>query len=190
MKKNKLFQLFRFRGAVSIIYYIAFLALLWYLIVPHTFFYFHSNIFNPFFRRLNEEDITLVKGEEFRLRVMNVNQRLSFSSTDIKVADVNIFGVVTAYRVGTTIIRVKYKDEVLKCRVRVIDISKNKLTLKTGSSSRLSVKGAGIGARWRSGNNSVAKVSRFGKVTGISKGTVRIYCKIRGKTLTCIVTVK
>ncbi len=190
MKKNKLLQLFRFRGAISIIYYIAFLALLWYLIIPHTSIFYRNSIFEPFAKRLNKEDITLLKGEEFKLRVMSLNKRLSFSSTDIKVADVNIFGTVTAYRVGTTIIKVKYGKEVLKCRVRVIDISKDKLTLRAGKSSRLSVKGAWFGVRWYSSNSSVAVVSRFGKVTAISGGSARIYGKVRGKTVTCIVTVK
>ena len=190
MKKNKLLKLFQFRGAVSIIYYIAFAALLWYLIIPHTSVYFNNNIFTPFAERLNEEDITLIKGEEFKLRVADFNKRLYFSSTDIKVADVNIFGKVTAYRAGTTIIRVKMGDKVLKCRVRVIDINKKKLTLKAGKSYRLNVKGVWFGARWSSGNTSVARVSRFGNVTAISKGTVKIYGKVRGKTLSCTVTVR
>ncbi|MGB8453781.1 MAG: Ig-like domain-containing protein [Anaerocolumna sp.] len=190
MKKNKLFQLFRFKGGISIIYYVAFLALLWYLIVPHTSFYFMNNIFTPFSKRLNEEDITLVKGEKFTLSLMNVNKRLSYSSSDIKVADVNIFGKVNAYRVGTTIIRVKYKDDVLKCRVRVIDINKGKLTLKEGNSSWLSIKGVWFGVRWSSSNTAIVSVNRFGKVTAISKGTAKIYGKVRGKIMTCIVTVK
>ncbi len=189
MKKSRLLQLFRFRGVISIIYYIAFLALLWYLIIPHTSIYFRDD-FEPFSRRLNEEDITLLKGEEFKLYIMKLNKRLSFSSTDIKVADVNILGKVTAYRVGTTIIKVKYGDEILNCRVRVIDINKDKLTLEAGKSSRLSVKGAWFGVRWSSSNTSVAVVSRFGKVTAVSKGSAKIYGKVRGKTVTCTVNVK
>ncbi len=190
MKKNKLQQLFSPPGIITVIYYIAILALLWYLIIPHTSLFFRENIYEPFSKRLNKRDITLLKGEEFKLYVMNINKRPTFSSTDIKVADVNILGKVTAYRVGTTIIKVKYGEEVLKCRVRVIDINKKKLTLKAGDSSRLSVKGAWFGARWSSSNTSVAVVSRYGKVTAVSKGSAKIYGKIRGKTVTCVVTVK
>ncbi|QHQ62405.1 hypothetical protein Ana3638_17780 [Anaerocolumna sedimenticola] len=190
MKKNNILRLFQFRGAISIIYYFAFAFLLWYLIIPHTSLYFNNKIFTPFNKRLNEEDITLIKGEEFTLRVMNFNKRLYFSSTDIKVADVNIFGTVTAYRAGTTIIRVKMRDEVLKCRVRVIDINKKKLNLKAGKNYRLNVKGVWFGVSWSSGNSSIARVSRYGNVTAISKGTVKIYGKVRGKTLSCTVTVR
>lgn len=189
MKKNKILQLFQFHGAVSIIYYIAFLALLWYLIVPHTSLFYFNKIFNPMKARLNKEDIVLVKGEEFRIKLENVNKRMSFSSTDIKVADVNLLGTVTAYRVGTTVIRVKYKDKILKCRVRVIDISKSKITLKTGKSTRLHIKGYIFGARWSSSNTSIVRVNRFGKVTGVSKGTARIYAKVKGKKLTCTVSI-
>ena len=190
MKKNSLSKLFQFRGAVSILYYIAFAALLWYLIIPHTSLYFINNIFTPFSKRLNAEDITLVKGEEFKLRVMNLNKRLYFSSTDIKVADVNIFGNVTAYRAGVTIIRVKIGDDVLKCRVRVIDINKKTLTLKAGKRYRLNAKGVWFGVSWSSGNTSIARVSRYGNVTAVSKGTVKIYGKVRGKTMSCTVTVR
>jgi hypothetical protein len=190
LKRNKILQLFKFRGVFSIFYYIAFLALLWYLIAPHTSFYYLNNIYTPFTKRLSDEDVTLIKGEEYKLSLSNINKRLRFSSTDIKVADVNIFGKVTAYRVGTTIIRVRYQDEILKCRVRVIDINKRKLTLRTGRSSRLDIKGAWFGVRWYSSNSSVVRVNRFGKVTAVSKGRAKIYGKIRGKTLTCIVIVR
>lgn len=189
MKKNGILQLFQFHGVVSIVYYIAFLALLWYLIVPHTSLFYFNNIFNPMRARLNKEDIVLVKGEEFRIKIQSVNKKLSFSSTDIKVADVNILGNVTAYRVGTTVVKVKYKGEILKCRVRVIDISKRKLTIKTSKSTKLSMKGTRSGTRWSSSNVKIVRVNRFGKVTGVSKGTAKIYAKAEGKKLSCTVTV-
>ena len=187
---KKILQLFRFRGFISIVYYIAFLALLWYLIIPRTGIFYRTNLYDPIGHRLNTEDITLVRGESFKLYVMRLNQRVTYSSTDIKVADVNILGKVFAFRPGTTIIKVKYKDNVLKCRVRVIDISKKKVTLKKGRSTRLTVKGAWFGARWSSSNSSIVSVSRFGKVTAKRKGSAKIYAKIRGKVVTCNVRVE
>lgn len=190
MNKNSFLRLFRFKGPISLLYYAALLVLLWFLIVPHTSFYFTKSFFTPFPQRLNKDDVTLVKGEEFTLRVLSINKRISFTSTDIKVADVNIFGKITAYRVGTTIIKAKYGDKVLKCRVRVIAINKKKLNLKAGRSAKLRIQGAWFGARWSSGDTSVVVVSRFGKVTAVSKGSAKVYCKIRGKTLSCTVNVK
>lgn len=190
LKKNKFLKLFEFRGIISIIYYVAIVALIWYLIIPHTSFYFMKNMFTPFTKRLNEDDITLLRGEEFRVFVLNINKRVYYSSTDIKVADVNIFGKVKAYRPGTTIIKVKFEKTVLKCRVRVIDISKDNLTLKVGKSKRLKVEGVWFGVKWSSSNKKIAVVNSSGKVTAKSKGTVTIYGKVRGRTVVCIVKVK
>jgi hypothetical protein len=187
--KKKITEFFQFRGWISIFFYIALSALLWYLIVPHTSLFYIKEIFNPISKRLNKEEIILVKGEEFRIKMQSVNKRVTFSSSDIKVADVNLFGTVTAYRPGTTIIKVKYKDKVLKCRVRVIDISKKKVTIKKGKSTRLRVKGDIRGVRWKSANPAVAKVNRFGRVTGVNEGTTKVYAKVKGKTLECVVKV-
>jgi len=190
LKKNIFFHLFRYRGGNSIIFYIALIALLWYLFIPHTSFYFKTDLFTPFWKRLNEQDITLVEGETFKLYVMGINKRVSFSSTDIKVADVNIFGKVTTFRCGTTIIKAKVNHKVIKCRVRVIKISKKNLTLKIGKSSRLKIKGAWFGVRWTSSNTSVVVVSKSGKVTAVSKGSVIISGKVRGKTVSCNIKVE
>lgn len=187
--KKKLLTLFRFHGLISIVYYLALLALLWYLIIPHTSLFYFKEIYTPISKRLNKKEVVLVRGEEFRIKMQSVNKRLRFYSTDIKVADVDFFGKVTAYRPGTTIIKAKYKGKVLKCRVRVIDISKKKVTIKVGKSTRLYIKGNVRGVRWFTDDPSIVKVNRFGKVTGINKGTGKVYAKVKGKKLECIVTV-
>jgi uncharacterized protein YjdB len=121
---------------------------------------------------------------------MGINKRVLYTSTDIKVADVSILGNVTAYRAGTTFIKVKVKDKVLKCRVRVIEINKVNIELKAGQSYKLKIQQESFGVRWYSSDKQVAKVSRFGKVTAVSKGNAIIYGKIRGKTVSCKVKVK
>ena len=190
MKKKIFFHLFRYRGGISIIFYIAFIALLWYLIVPHTSLYYKNNIFTPFWQRLNEEDIILVKGESFKLYLMGINKKMKFSSTDIKVADVNIFGKVFSFRSGTTIIKVKVDKMVLQCRVKVIDISKNNLKLKVGKSSKLKIVGAWFGVRWTSSDTSVVVVSKSGNVRAVSKGNTIITGKYKNKTVTCKIQVE
>lgn len=183
-------HLLRYRGGFSVIFYVALIALLWYLIIPHTSLFFRNHIFLPFWQRLNREEVTLIKGEEFRLYVMGINKKIFFSSSDIKVADVDLFGNVTAYRCGTTVIKARVYGRILKCRIRVIDINKKSLNLKAGKNSRLNIKGVWFGVRWKSSDKSVAVVSRFGKVTAVSKGKAVIYGKVKGKTLKCTVTVK
>jgi uncharacterized protein YjdB len=188
--KDKIFSLFRFRGGISIIFYIAFIALLWYLIIPHTSIYYRTQIFQPIWGSLNDDDITLVKGETFKLYVRGINNRVSYSSTDIKVAGVNFLGKITAYRGGTTFIKVKLNDEVIKCRVRVIEISDDYMKLKVGRSSHLRVKGAWFGVSWKSSDKTIATVNRFGKVKAKSKGKAVISAKVRGKTVSCTVVIE
>lgn len=179
-----------FKGGISIIFFICLFALVWYLIIPHTSLFFRKGIITPLSARLHPRDIVMVRDETYKLYVVGINKRISFSSTDIKVADVNIFGKVYANRTGTTIIKAKYDDVVLKCRVRVIDINKKKLTLKKGKTYRLKVKGPVIGAKWKSKNKKIATVSWSGKVKAVSKGSTEIIAVSGGKTLKCKVIVK
>lgn len=190
MSRNKLYHFFQFRGFFSILFYIALVVVLLRIIIPHTSLFYRTDLFDPFFHRLNSEDITLVKGEEFRIHTYRLNQRVSYSTTDFKVADVNFLGTVTAQRPGTAFIIIKYKNEELKCRVKVVEISKKKLVLKKSKQYRLKIKGAFTGVRWYSSNASVASVSRFGTVKAKSKGTAMIYGRVDGKTMSCTVTVK
>lgn len=190
MKKKGIFHLFAFKGGISIIFYICLIALLWYLIIPRTSLYFRNDLGMSFSKRLNVKNLVMVKGETFKLYVISINKRVSFSSTDFKVADVNIFGKVFACRTGTTIIQAKYDDVVLKCRVRVIDLNKKKLTLKIGETYKLKVKGPISGAKWGSKDKNIATVSWSGKVKAVSKGSTEIIVKCGGKTLICHVNVK
>jgi uncharacterized protein YjdB len=138
---------------------------------------------------LNRNDIYLKKGEEFHLYVVALNKRVSFTSTDFRVAGVNFNGRVYAYQTGDCFILAKVDDRILKCRVQVMDINKSHLTLKSGRSKRLDIRGAGAFVRWKSSNPDIVSVSMFGRVKGKSKGKAIIYGRINGKTFTCEVKV-
>ena len=84
----------------------------------------------------------------------------------------------------------KVDDRVLKCRVHVLDISKEHLTLKPGKSQRLDIRGSNSFVRWQSSNPEVASVNMFGKVKAKKKGRTIIYAKVKGRTLKCEVRVK
>lgn len=183
-------KLFRFRGLYSIIFYFALLALLWYLVIPRTSIYFRTFFHRPYFGQLNEVDVVIKKGETFHLYVLGINKRAYYSSTDIKVADVNIFGRVTGYRAGTTFIKVKVDGKVLKCRVRVVELNRDKVNLTIGESYKLKVQGKILGIRWKSSNEKVATVSKKGEVTGKGSGEAIITARVLGKTLSSKVIVK
>lgn len=160
------------------------------IVIPRTSLYYRYWFYIPKFGNyLTVRDKVLISGEQFHLGVKNINQRLSFVSTDFKVAYADITGRVTAYQPGLAYIHVKVKGEVLTCRVRVIQLNHSSLKLKVGESSKLNVKGCWFFEHYKSSNNSIAKVSTFGKVTGLAKGEAVITVRAKGRTMTCKVKV-
>lgn len=160
-----------------------------YLMVNSSLFY-RKGITLPFSLHLNKQDIVLVKGEEFRLFVYGINKRVSYSSTNFRVAGVNFNGRVFAYQCGKAFIMVKVDSKILKCRVRVIDITKDKLNMEVGDTYRLKINGIFALTSWKSSNPKVASVSIFGKVKAKSSGSTVITAKIKGKAVKCKVNIK
>lgn len=152
---------------------------------------FYSKSFTlPFTLHLNENDLYLVKGEEFHLYVFALNKRVTFSSTNFRVAGVNFNGRVFGYQTGKAYILAEVGGKELKCRVHVIDINRTKVTLKIGDNYHLKIKGSRSFVLWKSKDPKIASVGMFGKVTARSRGTTTIYGKIKGKTVKCIITVE
>jgi uncharacterized protein YjdB len=103
---------------------------------------------------------------------------------------VNFNGRIFAHQTGKAFIIAKVDDRELKCRVHVIDINKEKLKMKVGNISHLSIQGSNSFVKWKSSNPKVASVSLFGTVKAKRKGTTVIYAKIKGKVLKCSVRVR
>ncbi|MDD5937202.1 MAG: Ig-like domain-containing protein [Clostridiales bacterium] len=176
--------------AIRILMVLAMVAVVYQVIIPRTSVYFRYWLYQPKFGNyLNKRDIVLVSGEHFHLKVRNVNQRLKFSSTDYKVAFANDLGKVTAYRPGTAFIKVKVRDKVLICRVKVIKLNCSSVTLKVGESKKLNVLGNWFFESYTSSNEAVATVSKRGKVVAVSSGDAIITAKAKGKKIFCKVSV-
>lgn len=152
--------------------------------------YYRKTITMPFSLHLNKQDIYMIKGEETHLSVFGINKRVSFHSTNFRVAGVNFNGRIFAYRTGEAFIIARVDRKELKCRVHVIDINRKSIELKTGSSYRLKIAGTGAYKRWKSSNSSVASVSMFGRVKAISRGNAVITARVKGRTLKCTVYVR
>ncbi len=183
-QRNPINQICRF-----IVIAIAVFLILHYILENSSLFYRKLYI-SPFSLHLNENDIVLKKGEEFKLRVIGINKRCSFSTTDFRVAGVNFNGRVFAYRTGNAYIIVKVEKKVFKCRVRVLDINKEKLNLSVGDTDRLKLQGGAGFTRYNSSDPKVVKVNRWGKVTALKKGKAVITVKAKGKNFRCTVTVR
>ena len=165
------------------------------IVILHTFLqntsiFFRKRILLPFALHLNKQELVLIQGEEYRLYMNAINKRVSYETTNFRVAGVDINGRVFAYRTGKAFIIAKVDGKKYKCRVRVIDLNKKKLTLSAGESYHLNVLGPAVFPRWKSSNPKVASISVFGKVKARSRGRTVIRAKWKGKELKCVVTVR
>lgn len=94
--------------------------LIGWILYPHSRFAHTDNPDLISSIRLNEEDLHLLCGETFQLRLKGtINRRASYKSSDFKVARVNQNGKITAKRKGMAIITVTQGEEVYTCKVTV-----------------------------------------------------------------------
>lgn len=166
------------------------------LLVVGRFFFQNTTIYYrddpdpPLSVHLNDEDIYLVKGEEFKLRLYAINKRATFTSSNFRVAGVNFNGRIMAYQTGKAYITVKVSDKKeLRCRVHVIDLNKRNLYMKIGETYKLRLLGSNAFVRWRSSNPSVAKINLFGKIKAKKPGSTIITARVKGKVIRCTVRV-
>ena len=119
-------------------------------------------------------------------------KKVTWSSSNKKVATVTKKGKVTAVKKGTATITAKAGKKKYKCKVTVLNptLSKTSLTLYAGDQATLSAKNAVGTVSWASANKAIATVSAKGVVKGVAKGTTTITAKASGVKLTCKVTVK
>ena len=162
---------------------------------------------------LNTSSLTLQVGKTASL-VATVspsnatNKEVIWTVGNTSVASVTSSGLVTAKKVGTTVVTVKTSDggKTATCTVTVksstvsvtgVAISPSSLSLTAGDTYELTPTVSPSNATnkavtWSSSNTSVATVSSDGTVTAKSAGSATITCTTSdgGKTATCSVTVK
>lgn len=132
------------------------------------------------------------------------NQKVTYTSSNTKVANVSSDGKVTAKSVGTATITAKSANgKTATCKVTVkepiavtkVTLSKTSASLKVGGTVQLTTAVAPSNATnktltYTTSNSKVATVSSTGKVTAKAAGTVTITVKsANGKTATCKITV-
>ena len=118
------------------------------------------------------------------------NQKITYSSSNVKTATVNAKGVITGKKLGKTTVSVKSGTITQKITVSVekpaVKISGTNSVYIKKSVTLKAVANTGSKVKWSSSNSSIASVSSAGKVTGKKAGTVTIYAKMTysGKTYT------
>ena len=155
----------------------------------------------------------LYKGQTYQLKAImapaDTTDKVTWKSSDKKVATVDKNGKVKALKKGKTIITVRTTSgktfrcgvhvyEVKATQIRVTEkknITVSKKTIKKGQSYQIKIqltpKNTTDTLKWKSSNSKVAKVNAKGKVTGLKKGTAVITATTSGGIKTTIkVTVK
>ena len=124
-----------------------------------------------------------------------VTGKVTFKSSNKKVATVNSKGVITGKKAGKAVITVKVGKYTKKLTVKVkkpsFKLVKSSVKLKKGKKTTIRVKAAPVSkVTYKTRNKKVATVNSKGVVTAKKKGTAKITVKCNGITRTFKVTVK
>lgn len=124
-----------------------------------------------------------------------VTGKVTFKSSNKKVATVNSKGVITGKKAGKAVITVKVGKYTKKLTVKVkkpsFKLVKSSVKLKKGKKTTIRVKAAPVSkVTYKTSNKKVATVNSKGVVTAKKKGTTKITVKCNGITRTFKVTVK
>ena len=127
--------------------------------------------------------------------IASSGDRISWSSSNSKVAEVNTYGKVIAKKNGTARITAKVKNAEASCKIYVrkteITLSSANVSLERNSSYQLSAKSSnGSQLTWNSSKKSIATVEETGKVTAHKPGETIITASADGTTVKCKVVVK
>lgn len=158
--------------------------------------------------KANKTKATIYVGDKYTIKTAvsskkASNKKLSYTSSNKKVAFVNSKGVVTAKKAGKAKITIKSTDgsnkkAVVTITVKTASISLNEasavVALNTTHQLVATVSPNGVlnkKVTWASDNTAVATVDANGLVTGVGIGTATITAKnASGKTATCTVSVE
>ena len=145
---------------------------------------------------LNKTKLTLVVGKTYTLKTKGTSKKATWKTSKKSIAAIsakkNASVKITAKKVGTSTITATINKKKYNCKVTVVNpkISKSKLSLTVGNTSTLKVTGGSGTVKWASANKKIATVSKTGKITAKTAGTVKITATQNGKKLTCTVTIK
>ncbi|MDN4753526.1 Ig-like domain-containing protein [Porphyromonadaceae bacterium W3.11] len=153
-----------------------------------------------------ESKVTVEEGTSIDLKV-NVesndpeNVKLNWASEHADIAKV-VNGKVTGVKEGTTKITVSYGELKDECTVEVtkktivvksLTLDKNELSLKENQSATLVATVEPVEylnqIKWRSENDEIATVSKFGQVKAVGEGETKIIASVGDKEAICNVTV-
>lgn len=156
--------------------------------------------------KLQKTKFDITAGSSAQITVKSIypkGDKVSYTSSNTKVAKVNASGKITAVKAGKAVITVKSGSGIqVKCQVNVkkvvatkkLSVQKKKLTLSKGTKASIKVKRTPANASdkltWKSSNKRVATVNSKGQVVAKKAGKAVITVKsASGKKATCTIQV-
>ena len=157
--------------------------------------------------KLNKTSATVSKGKTLTLKATlnpsNTTDKVTWKSSNTKVATVSASGVVKGVKHGTCTITATINGKKATCKITVpkvkttkVSLSKTSANINTGKSVTLSCtinpSNSDEGCKWTVSNSSIATIKTNGKkctVTGKKAGTVTVTVTSGGKKATCKVKV-
>ncbi len=156
--------------------------------------------------KLNKTKVTLVKGKSTTLKVTGTKKKVTWSSSNKKVATVNSKGKVTAKKKGIAYITAKADGLTVKSKITVQNkksipvegllIEFDSVSLKVGNTHKIDViilptNATNKTLTYTTSNKNVVTVDSKGKVTAKGKGKAYVTVKSsNGKKARCEFTVK
>ena len=147
---------------------------------------------------MDSTKLTLAKGKTSTLKPtvtpFTSTQKVTYKSSNKKVATVTSGGKITAVGAGTANITITSGSKKATVAVTVpgVSLAKTSVTIKRNKTFTLSPKRYAVSGKitYVSSNKNIATVSENGKVKGIRKGTATITVKAGTYSVKCTVKVK
>ena len=141
--------------------------------------------------RLNYSEISVFAGKSKTLKVKGTKNKVTWKSSDKKIATVSKNGKVLGKKAGTAVITATVGGNSYKCTVTVKNpqLNENNLTMAIGDTFKLKVTGAKAKS-FRSSNEKVAAISAKGVITAKKAGSAIITVQTGSKKLKCKIKVK
>lgn len=152
-----------------------------------------------------KKSVTVSKGKTYTLKPgldpITSQEKVTYSSSNTKVATVSSKGVITGKAAGTAKITVKSGSKKATITVKVAKVKTTKLsgvpsskTVKKGKTftikASVAPKNSDEKVTYKTSNKKIATVTSKGVVKGIKKGTATVTVQSGSKKQTCKVTVK
>lgn len=151
--------------------------------------------------QMNKKNVALTPGNTTQLTLWGANKnKVSWKSSNNKVATVSKDGLVTAVGNGTATVTATFNGKKITSQINVITLNHDFAVLEYGGRfsttranfgkvKKLEVIGTKEKVTWYSSDKNVATVNSSGKVTAKGPGTAKITANINGAKVTCEVKV-